>query len=191
LPRRSKAPEDWRSPRFFALSGVTGIRASVLDCGGPPPLFPERRGHRWLFINAAAHRAALRTICLSKNWSTFWTINPDNKDFPTVYVCPRSGTEGAANQGVDITASKINEWVRIDRRRKIRADRRHQFFGRVRNIFIFLFVATILVFVFNRHTEIQGLAYAKLNHAVKNSPASDKLRQGAINYEKQVDEITK
>ena len=34
-----KAPEDWRTPRRFALSGVARIRASVLDCGGPPPLF--------------------------------------------------------------------------------------------------------------------------------------------------------
>jgi hypothetical protein len=126
-----------------------------------------------------------------KKWSKFWTVAPGRKGFPTVYVCPRSGTEGAANQGVDITASKINEWVQVDQRRKIRADRRHQFFGRVRSIFIFLFLATILVFAFNRHTEIQSLAYAKLNHAVKNSSASDSLRQGAINYEKQVDEITK
>jgi hypothetical protein len=38
--RHTKAPEGWRSPRRFALSGVAEIRASVLDCGGPPPLFP-------------------------------------------------------------------------------------------------------------------------------------------------------
>jgi hypothetical protein len=37
----SKAPEGWRTPRRFALSEVTGIRASVLDCGGPPPLFHQ------------------------------------------------------------------------------------------------------------------------------------------------------
>ena len=39
LPRRLKAPEDWLTPRRFAHSGAVGFRASVLDCGGPPPLF--------------------------------------------------------------------------------------------------------------------------------------------------------
>jgi hypothetical protein len=93
---------------------------------------------------------------------------------------------------MDITASKINEWVQVDRHRKIRADLRNQFFGRVRSIFIFLFVATILVFTFSHHTEIQSLASAKLNQVVKKSShSSDKLRQSAVNYENQVGEITK
>jgi hypothetical protein len=34
-----KAPEGWRTPRRFAHSVVIGPRASVLECGGPPPLF--------------------------------------------------------------------------------------------------------------------------------------------------------
>jgi len=127
---------------------------------------------------------------MSKNWSTFWTVAPIRKGLPTVFS-QHSGTEGAANQGVDITASKINEWVKIDRRRKIRADRRDRFFGRVRRVFVYLFVATILVVALNHYTEIQSVTYAKLVHAMKYSPNSDKLRQSAVNYEKQVDEITK
>src|ERR1035437_2405798 len=35
-----KAPEDWRSPRRFAYFRNHRIARSVLDCGGPPPLFP-------------------------------------------------------------------------------------------------------------------------------------------------------
>jgi hypothetical protein len=97
--------------------------------------------------------------------------------------------------GVDVTASKINEWVQVDRRRKVRAERRSEFFSHVRHgvrrIFIFLFIATICVFVFNHYTEIQSLASAKLVHVVKKSPGSDTLRQSAVNYENQVDEITK
>jgi hypothetical protein len=92
---------------------------------------------------------------------------------------------------MDITASKINEWVQVDRRRKIRADRRSQFFGRIRKTFIYLFVATLLVVAFNYHTEIQSLTYAKLGHVVKKSPGADKLRQSAVNYENQLDDITK
>jgi len=34
-----KAPEGWRTPRRFALFGYHRPLASVLDCGGPPPLF--------------------------------------------------------------------------------------------------------------------------------------------------------
>ena len=37
--QNSKAPEDWRSPRRFARNRRTAQRASVLECGGPPPLF--------------------------------------------------------------------------------------------------------------------------------------------------------
>ena len=28
----------------IARSGASGNRGSVLECGGPPPLFPERKG---------------------------------------------------------------------------------------------------------------------------------------------------
>jgi hypothetical protein len=34
-----KAPEGWRSPKRFARNRRTAQRASVLECGGPPPLF--------------------------------------------------------------------------------------------------------------------------------------------------------
>jgi len=39
LPGRKKAPESWRSPRRSALLEAHEPRASVLECGGPPPLF--------------------------------------------------------------------------------------------------------------------------------------------------------
>ena len=42
-PRRtpsSKASEDWRIQDALRNSDAATTRASVLDCGGPPPLFP-------------------------------------------------------------------------------------------------------------------------------------------------------
>ncbi len=36
-----KAPEDWRTPKRFAYFRNHRVARSVLDCGGPPPLFPE------------------------------------------------------------------------------------------------------------------------------------------------------
>ena len=35
-----KAPEGWSTPRRFALTMPVDFRASVLECGGPPPLWP-------------------------------------------------------------------------------------------------------------------------------------------------------
>ena len=35
-----KAPEDWSTPRRFALTRVAEPLASVMGCRGPPPLFP-------------------------------------------------------------------------------------------------------------------------------------------------------
>jgi hypothetical protein len=96
---------------------------------------------------------------------------------------------------VEITAGLKNEWIRVDRKRKARAARRSEFFGHVRNgvrrIFIFLFVATICVFVFNHYTEIQSLASAKLGPAIKKFSDPNNVRKKALNYEKEVDEITK
>ena len=37
----SKAPEGWRTPRRFARFASRRHTLRVLDCGGPPPLFPE------------------------------------------------------------------------------------------------------------------------------------------------------
>jgi hypothetical protein len=34
-----KAPEGWRSPRRFAYFNNHHVTHSVLECGGPPPLF--------------------------------------------------------------------------------------------------------------------------------------------------------
>jgi hypothetical protein len=39
LAQNSKAPEGWRTPKRFARNGHTAQRASVLECGGLPPLF--------------------------------------------------------------------------------------------------------------------------------------------------------
>lgn len=47
--RAMKAPEGWRSPGRFALSETPEPRASVLECGGPPPLLISYRGAQILF----------------------------------------------------------------------------------------------------------------------------------------------
>ena len=41
VPSSCKAPEGWRSPRRFADFRNHRVTRSVLECGGPPPLFPQ------------------------------------------------------------------------------------------------------------------------------------------------------
>jgi len=98
-----------------------------------------------------------------------------------------------AGKDVNTTTNQIKaEWVKAGLQGKGRADQINQLIGRVRGIFVFLFVATIFVFSFNRHMEIQMYASAKISHAINHlSTASDRLRQNAVNYEKQVDDIAK
>ena len=55
-----KAPEDRRTPRRFALPSRPRERASVLECGGPPPLFPSGPRNcpsfqHFCFCGSAAH----------------------------------------------------------------------------------------------------------------------------------------
>jgi hypothetical protein len=41
IPSFATAPEGWRTPRRFAFFKNHRSAHSVLDCGGPPPLFPQ------------------------------------------------------------------------------------------------------------------------------------------------------
>lgn len=93
---------------------------------------------------------------------------------------------------MEINADIKNEWIQADHRRKIRAERRRQFighvFGSVRRTFLFLLVATVLVFALNHYNEIENIASAKLGTAIKKI---GNLHQNALNEENEVDEITK
>ncbi len=42
---RTKAPEDWRTPRRQAFNSGLRTARSVLECGGPPPLWATRTIH--------------------------------------------------------------------------------------------------------------------------------------------------
>jgi len=90
---------------------------------------------------------------------------------------------------MEITPKLVAEWIRIDRQRKIRAERRRRFFGEVRGIFVFLLLAAIFVFALNHYTEIKSLAATKLDAAITKANHANRLRQGAINYQNQVDQI--
>src|SRR5450759_2034995 len=53
LGSRGQAPEDWRTPRRFAYFRNHRVARSVLDCGGPPPLFPEAHPTVLMLIGTA------------------------------------------------------------------------------------------------------------------------------------------
>jgi hypothetical protein len=83
------------------------------------------------------------------------------------------------------------EWALAKRGRKRGAGQSHQQIHNVRMTFVLLFIATIAVFASERGTEIKQVASAKFHQVLKHSSGSSNLRQHAINYENQLDQITK
>jgi hypothetical protein len=74
------------------------------------------------------------------------------------------------------------------------ANLRRQFFRGVRNIFVFLLGATVVVLVLSHLSEINSIATQKagqLAAAVKSHADASKLKQGSLTFDKEVNEITK
>jgi hypothetical protein len=89
---------------------------------------------------------------------------------------------------------KIAGWARAEQRRKIWAERRARFFYHVRGTFVLLLFMTFCVFLSNHQVENQIVAFERIHHPLNARPpssTSDRLRQHALDYEKQVDDITK
>lgn len=82
------------------------------------------------------------------------------------------------------------KWARQEQARKIRAERRVRFLGHTRAIFVLLFIAAIWVFVFNHQVEVQSLTVSELHKITNKTTLSDHLRRKALDYEKQVDQIS-
>ena len=58
--------------------------------------------------------------------------------------------------------SQIARETEAKREQEIRDHQRRLFFGKVRSVFVFLFIATLFVFAFNYHTELQQLVSEKV-----------------------------
>ena len=74
MPRRQhwgKAPEDWSTPRRFALIRRACFRGSVMDCGSPPPLWIHgdkiSRCGRWLMAVCKDFQRAKAASLVSAN----------------------------------------------------------------------------------------------------------------------------
>ena len=85
-------------------------------------------------------------------------------EFAVAHRLRRSWHATCISRGVEITAGIKNEWVQVERKRKVRAARRGEFFGHVgrgvRRVFVFLFIATLCVIVLDQRAEIQTVALA-------------------------------
>ena len=82
--------------------------------------------------------------------------------------------------------NKIVSQAEAEREREIRDEKRAHFLGRVRSVFVFLFIATVLVVAFNFRDQLTGLLPSKkpdatapgqtaaiLNQAQQNAAARD------------------
>ena len=63
--------------------------------------------------------------------------------------------------------SQIARETEAKREQEIRDRQRRLFFGKVRSVFVFLFIATLFVFAFNYHTELQQLLSEKVLEPTK------------------------
>jgi hypothetical protein len=84
----------------------------------------------------------------------------------------------------------------IDERKVVRkperqSSRRPVSFARVRGVFAFLFVATVFVYAFCNEKELQSFVFDRLAVLSQAINSHDSLRQSALNYERQVDQIAK
>jgi hypothetical protein len=77
------------------------------------------------------------------------------------------------------------------RRKERRVRRRHLFFGQIRSVFAFLFVATVFVYAFCKEQEFQNFIMAELDGLSQAAVKSDSFRQTALNHEKEVNEVVK
>lgn len=75
------------------------------------------------------------------------------------------------------------------RKKKQQADRLADFFIRVRGIFAFLFLVTVLVFAFSYRTDVQTFVFTRLNHWSQVELKKSHLRQQAINHEDEINRI--
>jgi hypothetical protein len=89
---------------------------------------------------------------------------------------------------------KMAHWARVELRRKVWAERRTRFFSNVRGTFVVLMLMAFSVFISNRQVEAQIVAFERIHHPMNAIPpcsTSNRLRQNALDYEKQVDDISK
>src|SRR5262245_47007877 len=70
---RGKAPEDWRSPRCFALCLGVEARGSVLDCASPLAVFHIPRCNRKYIRNSRTWTPGL----LTRLWERLWPARRD------------------------------------------------------------------------------------------------------------------
>ena len=92
--------------------------------------------------------------------------------------------------------SKIVGEAEILQKQEVLENRRRQIFGRVRAVFVFLFVATLLVVAFCYHTQLQETISAKLKGtpAASNGQTSAALKSAQDNAaarDQIVNQITK
>ena len=82
------------------------------------------------------------------------------------------------------------KWARTEQARKAWGEWRAEFFARVRLTFILLLLSTIYVFISNHQLELQYATSNGVHMAFKHVKLPDKLRQKALNYQKEVDSVS-
>ena len=84
---------------------------------------------------------------------------------------------------------EIAPWAKAELRRKSLMRLLNEFFLHVRFVFILLLIATVFIFVTNNEVDLEVASSAELQRALKHYTLSEKLRQRALDHEKEVNAI--
>jgi hypothetical protein len=84
---------------------------------------------------------------------------------------------------------KIADWALAELRKKRRSEWGARLANHVRGIFFLLLIATIVAVMTDKQAKIENTALAELHFALKKVMLSEKLKQRALNHEKEVNSI--
>ena len=111
LPGKSKAPQGRRTPKPGRSSGDLGQRASVVECGGPPPLSKGARTRNtygsWKASSALRRCIGTinRVIGAPNSRSARYSLGA-NRDRTSVLL--RAGTKGGKTGGYDDEPNNVS-----------------------------------------------------------------------------------
>jgi hypothetical protein len=84
---------------------------------------------------------------------------------------------------------KIADWAIAELRKKRRSELGARLANHVRGVFFLLVIATFVTFMTDKQVQIENTASAELHFALKKVMLSEKLKQRALNHEREVNAI--
>ena len=89
----------------------------------------------------------------------------------------------------EIKPLEIAGWAKAELRKKRRSELGTRLAHHVRGVFFLLLIGTTVAFISDKQAKIENTALVELHFALKKVMLSEKLKQRALNHEKEVNAI--